>query len=70
MTEFYRHKIIILHQQGISQREIGKQTGYSRNGIQVVIKKFEESGEVKDKKGLEGQENFQNLISCFSTFLL
>jgi len=39
-----------LHQQGLSQREINKQTGYSRCGIQAVIKKFEESGEVKDKK--------------------
>ena len=55
-TNFQSHnsiknaKIIILHQQSHSQREISKQTGYSRCGIQAVIKKCEESGEVKDKK--------------------
>ena len=53
--------IIILHQQGHSQREISKQTVYSRCGIQAVKKNVEESREVKDKdkKGLEGQDNFQ-----------
>ena len=50
ITEFERHNIITLHQQGHSQRKIRKQTGYSRCGIQAVIKTFEESGEVKDKK--------------------
>ena len=50
ITELDRHKIILLHQQGHSQREINKQTGHSRCGIQAVRKKFEESGEVKDKK--------------------
>ena len=47
------------NQQGQSQKEISKQTGYSRCGIQAVIKKFEESGDGKDKKRLEGQENLK-----------
>jgi len=55
-------KIKILHQQGHFQKEISKQTGYSRCGIQAVIKTFEESGNVRDKKELEGQENVQNLM--------
>ena len=60
----------ILHQQGHSQREISKKTGYSICGIQAVIKTFEESGEVKDKKRprLEDQKKFQNM--SFSEFRL
>lgn len=50
ITEFVRHKIIILHLQGHSQRQISKQTAYSRSGVQAVIKKFEESGQVEDRK--------------------
>ena len=49
ITEFDR-QIIVLHQQGHSQREIGKQPGYSRCGIQAVIKNFEELREIEDKK--------------------
>ncbi len=46
ITEFDRHKIVILHQQGHSQREI-------RNKLdkqELVFKKFEELGELKDRK--------------------
>ena len=49
ITLFNRHKIIILHQQGHSQTEISRQTGFSRCGIQGV-EKFEISGHVEDKK--------------------
>ena len=50
LTQFDRHKIVVLHQQGKSQRAIARVTGFSRCGIQAVIKKFEETGEVKDRK--------------------
>lgn len=53
--EFDKHKIILLPQQGHSQREINKQAGYSGCGIYTVIKKTEESGEVKDKKKRTGR---------------
>ena len=65
--KFDRHKIIILHQKGHCQREISKEIGYSRCGIQAVIKKFEESGEDFERNG---QENIQNLMRSFSEFLL
>ena len=50
LTQFDRHKIVILHQQGKSQRAIARLTGFSRCGVQEVLKKFEETGEVKDRK--------------------
>ena len=52
ITELIRHKIIILHQQGHSQREISNQSiqAVIKCGIQAVIKKCEELGEVKDKR--------------------
>ena len=50
LTQFDRHKIVILHQQGKSQRAIARRTGFSRCGAQAVLKKFEEAGEVKDRK--------------------
>ena len=50
ITLFDRHKIIILHQQGHPQREINRQTGFSRCGIQAVVEKFQISGHIEDKK--------------------
>lgn len=46
ITEFDRHKILILHQQGHSQREISNKL----DNQDVVFKKFEELGELKDRK--------------------
>lgn len=48
IAEFDRCEIIILHQQGHSQKEIIRKKGSSRCGIQAVIKKYEQSGETKD----------------------
>ena len=48
---FDGHKVIILNQQGHSQREISRQTGFSRCRIKAVIEKFQISGHVEDKKG-------------------
>ena len=70
ITESDRHKIILLHQQGHSQRKTNQQTGYWNGGIQAVIKKFEESGEVKDKKGTGRPRKLPNLMRIFSEFLL
>uniref|UniRef100_A0A3Q3J1W1 Transposase Tc1-like domain-containing protein n=1 Tax=Monopterus albus TaxID=43700 RepID=A0A3Q3J1W1_MONAL len=39
----------VLKSTKISENKISKQTGYSRCSIQGVLKKYEESGEVKDK---------------------
>lgn len=50
-----------------TQRELNKQTGYWRC-VQAVMKNEEknpESGEVKNKKELEGQEHIQNVMSLF-----
>ncbi|XP_028416821.1 uncharacterized protein LOC114541028 [Dendronephthya gigantea] len=50
LTQFDRHEIVISHQQGKSQRAIARLTGFSRFGVQALLKKFEEFGEVKDRK--------------------
>ena len=50
ITLFDRQKIIILHQQGHSQREISRQAWFSRCEIQAVFEKFQISGHVDDKK--------------------
>lgn len=43
--QFDRHKILIVHQQSHSFREITKQPEYWRCGIQALIKKSDESGQ-------------------------
>lgn len=50
LTQYDRHKIVILHEEGNSQRAISRQTGFSRCAIQGVIKKFKASRSVVDKK--------------------
>lgn len=61
-------EIMILHQQSHSLKEISKQTGNSRCGIQALTKKFEESEEAKDKKDWEPMKKCQNLMSGFQSF--
>ncbi len=46
ITEFDRHKTLILHQQGHSQREISNKLDKQ----ELVFKTFEELGELKDRK--------------------
>ena len=45
-----RHKVVILHQQGLSQAEISRQTGVSRCAVQAVLKKHKERGSVEDRR--------------------
>ena len=44
-----RHRVVILHEQGKSQAEISRQTAVSRYGIQALLKKHQETGQVEDK---------------------
>ncbi|CAK9818710.1 Transposable element Tcb1 transposase [Anthophora quadrimaculata] len=65
-----RHRIIIYYQDGLSQREIARKCKFSRTAIQNIIKKFNETGSVEDKKRCgrpkklgERQERFLRLQS-------
>ncbi|KAL3974221.1 trafficking protein particle complex subunit 2 [Sarotherodon galilaeus] len=50
ITRFDRHKIVLLHQQGEPQRTISRKLGISRHGVQCVLKKFQQTGQVEDKR--------------------
>ncbi|XP_066465005.1 farnesyl pyrophosphate synthase-like isoform X1 [Eleutherodactylus coqui] len=45
-----RHEVVILHQQGLSQAKISKQTGVSRCAVQALLKKHKETGNVEDRR--------------------
>ncbi|XP_077112473.1 farnesyl pyrophosphate synthase-like isoform X1 [Ranitomeya variabilis] len=45
-----RHQVIMLHQQGLSQAKISKQTGVSRCAVQALLKKHQEMGNVEDRR--------------------
>ncbi|KAG2462395.1 VMAT2 protein, partial [Polypterus senegalus] len=45
-----RHKVVILHQQGLSQTKISKQTGVSRCAVKALLKKHKETGNVEDRR--------------------
>ena len=45
-----RHKVVILHQQGLSQTKISKQTGVSRCAVQALLKKHKETGNVEGRR--------------------
>ncbi|XP_072925557.1 uncharacterized protein [Hemitrygon akajei] len=45
-----RHKVVILHQQGLSQAEISRQTGVSRCAVKALLKKHKETGKIEDQK--------------------
>ena len=44
-----RHRVVILLEQGKSQAEILRRTGVSRCGIQALLKKHHETGQVEDQ---------------------
>lgn len=43
-----RHKVVILHQQGLSQTKILKQTAVSKCAVQAHLKNHKETGNVED----------------------
>ena len=45
-----RHKVVLLHQEGLSQTKISKQTGVSRCAVQALLKKHKETGNVEDHR--------------------
>ena len=45
-----RQKVILLHEEGYSQRHISSKTGYSKTAVTEIIKKFRETGSLKDRK--------------------
>ena len=45
-----RHKVVLLHQQGLSQTKSSKQTGVSRCAVQALLKKHKETGNVEDHR--------------------
>ena len=45
-----RQKVIVLHEEGCSQRQISSKTGYSKTAITEIIKKFRETGSLEDRK--------------------
>ncbi|MGH0128730.1 UNVERIFIED_CONTAM: hypothetical protein FKN15_035968 [Acipenser sinensis] len=45
-----RHKVVILHQQGLSQAEISRQIGVSRCAVQALLKKHKETGNGEDRR--------------------
>ncbi|MGH0115834.1 UNVERIFIED_CONTAM: hypothetical protein FKN15_054190 [Acipenser sinensis] len=45
-----RHKVVLLHQQGLSQAEISRQTGVSRCAVQALLKKHKETGNVEHRR--------------------
>ncbi|XP_069625575.1 farnesyl pyrophosphate synthase-like isoform X5 [Ranitomeya imitator] len=45
-----RHQVIMLHQQGLSQAKISKQTAVSRCAVQALLKKHQEMGNVEDRR--------------------
>ena len=40
----------MLHEEGYSQRQILSKTGYSKTTVTEIIKKFRETGTLKDRK--------------------
>ena len=45
-----RQKVIVLHEEGYSQRQILSITGYSKTAVTEIIKKFRETGSLEDRK--------------------
>ncbi|XP_044130794.1 zinc finger protein 174-like isoform X3 [Bufo gargarizans] len=45
-----REKVVTLHQQGLSQSKIAKQTGVSRCAVQALLKKHKETGNIEDRR--------------------
>ena len=45
-----RQKVIVLHEEGNSQRQISSKTGYSKTAVTETIKKFRDTGSLEDRK--------------------
>ena len=45
-----RNRIIVLHEEGYSQVNIAKPVNCSRASVQKIVKKYNETGDVVDKK--------------------
>ena len=45
-----RQKVIVLREEGYSQRQISSKTGYSKTAVTETIKKFRETGSLEDGK--------------------
>ena len=45
-----RQKVIVLHEEGYSQRKILSKIGYSKTAVTEIITKFRETGPLKDRK--------------------
>ena len=45
-----RNRIIVLHEEGYSQVNIAKRVNCSRASVQKIVKKYNETGDVVDKK--------------------
>ena len=45
-----RQKVIVLHDEGYSQRQVLSKTGYSKTAVTEIIKKFRETGSLEDRK--------------------
>ena len=43
-------KVIELHEEGYSQRQISSKTGYSKTAVTEIIKNFRENGSLEDRK--------------------
>ena len=67
ITESDRCKSIVLPRRGCSRRRIGGQSGHWRCGVQAVMLKSEEPGEVKDKKEVKGSRTHSPFRFFFLT---
>ena len=45
-----RNRIIVLHEEGYSQVNIAKRVNCSRASVQKIVKKYNETGDIVDKK--------------------
>ena len=45
-----RQKVLVLHKERYSQRQISFKTGYSKTAVTESIKKFRETGSLEDRK--------------------
>ena len=45
-----RNRIIVLYEEGYSQVNIAKRVNRSRTSVQKIVKKYNETGDVVDKK--------------------
>ncbi|XP_065650337.1 uncharacterized protein LOC136078491 [Hydra vulgaris] len=45
-----RQKVIVLHEEGYSKRQILSKTGCSKTAVAEIIKKFRETGSLEDRK--------------------